>query len=147
MILPQDLALKDREILTCSVNARSARANKPEINDFISTCEPHVLAVQETWGFDTRARGYKCLSNHREKRGGGVSITLKSELKLKLDFRQSDANIEIIVVSNSDIIICNLYRQPKGNIPSFCNELKKILTNYQTEITYHKKWEISILTF
>lgn len=133
LVSPQEFPLKKRELLLASVNARSARANKAELHELIDISKLQILAVQESWGFDTIMKGFKCISNHRASRGGGVTITFKANLKLKLDLKISKPDIELLIVSNEELILANIYRPPKGNVNTFCNEIKSALFTYRTD--------------
>lgn len=112
---------------------RSARANNNEIIDFISLVKPSIIGIQETWGFNVKLQGYSFISNHRPKKGGGVSIIYKNSMKLKLLCKLMTPNTEAVLGCNSNLVIINIYRPPKGDIQMFGKDIKNVLDDLRTD--------------
>ena len=130
---PHKPNLKKHQLLVSSMNVRSARANDLEIIQYIHETEPHCLCLQETWGYNTITQGYSFISNHRPTKGGGVSIVFKNSLKLKLGAKIMSKDLEAILCTNNSLIILNLYRPPKGSVPSMCDMIKEILRPFDSD--------------
>lgn len=136
LLAPQDLKLKPKEKLIISSNVRSARANKNELIDFISTVKPCILGIQETWGYNTKLQDYSFIANHRPKKGekgGGVSITYQNSMKLKPALRIMSSDIAAVTGWKQLLVAINIYRPRKGNFQIFSNEVKKILTDLKND--------------
>jgi hypothetical protein len=129
------------------INARSVQNKLGKIEELITTHDPTLVAVTETWinennfsesdlSFRNNFNVINCPRQSKNKGGGCAILSLKT-ISLKLVHSSSSNNIEIIVVDvilrNPIRVIC-VYRPPNSNL--FASQyLVKSLTNFINERT------------
>jgi len=122
-------------------NIRSAFANYDEFSLLIRQLKkrPTIIILTETWFSPTNILeipNYEGFHTYREdKRGGGVSIYVNSDLSIDplFDISICDEFIESIAIQvtvyNFKIIVVGIYRPPdKANIPTFIDRLTPIIS-------------------
>ena len=107
----------------------NARSLLPELDNIKYNFTPHVniLCFSETWFRPeliselTQIEGYQLIRNDRcRKRGGGICIFMKDEIKYDILSQISDMHIELQAVTikgdnAKKITLLNCYRPPNGN--------------------------------
>jgi exonuclease III len=130
------------------MNCRSLLCNFDDIVDFICSLNNlfDVICMSETWLIQltedqVNITGFTFVGKHRKnKKGGGVGIYVKNELKFKIrnDIISNSENCEIIAIeiinpSTKNTIIISLYRCPGTDIDSFNDVINTISLNIKNE--------------
>ena len=144
-------------MMIVSQNIRSSNANGGKLKDMINFYYPHVICIQETWGSDVLLNNYTTISNHRQGKGGGVSIMAKSDLNLTEFHKLSSPDIEVIMGKLNNHMVMNIYRPPTGNLNGFIKSLTTCVglandTNlelivsgdFNIKLNDHNKWSIAV---
>lgn len=76
--------------------------------------------------------------NRKEKRGGEVSIQVRSSLNAERiqDFSVITIKFEVVAVQNDSNIFCAIYHSPEGNVSGFITFLCQLL-DFVTLKKYH----------
>ena len=133
---------KDRELKCLYLNARSVNNKAEEIAELIVDREADLCFITESWlrGTDGDAMtlqrltptGFSVLHQPRRgtKRGGGVAIIGRDELKMNEFGSESFATFEHMEVrlhTGVELVhICVLYRPPSTSVSTFLDELHLI---------------------
>ena len=139
-----DSNFNNRGISLVHFNARSLKCNFNSICDCINNLNYSfdVIAISETWiddSFDVNyinIDGYNLYHiNRNYKKGGGVALYVKNNLKCKLIVEQSVAHtdlyecvvIELCFEKSKNVIISCIYRAPGSDLDSFSESLDTML--------------------
>ncbi len=147
----QNTVTKNESLSFFHLNIRSARKNLNSLETYLNTIDYgfSIIGLTETWLNTNNAenfnlKGYEHVYNCRqEKRGGGVSLYLKSELQFaeRKDLSKSNSIMESIFVEmdkNSSglgkkVVIGNIYKPPNTDINEFITQLSPILNKISRE--------------
>lgn len=125
-----------RQFSAVHMNTRSLKNKVDTVEALLHSVNAKFDAIifTETWLTSSdsppKFHSYKCESLVRqEKRGGGVAIYIKDNLRYQIidEFTRIDENIESLVIKISNTVVVALYRPPSGNIAEFTNTLDNIL--------------------
>lgn len=144
-ILKNKLSPFKRALTIAHVNAQSIVAHKDDFLEIFSPLNIHVILVSETWLKPTLAsslihlEGYSILRTDRlEKRGGGICMYIKTDLKCKLIYqtpgeyrsRPEFMFVEVSVLGEK-CLLATVYRPPNiGYITDFQDILENLLPRY-----------------
>ena len=102
-----------------------------------------IIVLTETWCGDTATKNsiyqipnYTVIHKTRkEKQGGGLCMFIRNDLNFKLrnDLDKFDSDIETLTIeienrNSKNIVLSGIYRPPQGNINSFKDHLKTIMS-------------------
>jgi hypothetical protein len=132
----------------CHANPGSAAAHIDDINRLFNGVEMHVIAISETWykGWHANKRicipGYRVIRADRKdgRRGGGVAMFIKSNLKFKVLARSSDACcINYLFVElkyhGNDVLVGLVYNPPRiDGLSIYFPILEELYTKYEHSI-------------
>ena len=103
----------------------------------IDWSEYDILAFNEIWAvndFETlKVDGFeiKTIRTRTNRRGGGVIIFAKSNLKTEIiETNFNDGIFEVVGIKVGSTIIVNIYRPPSGNKEIFIEELSSLLESH-----------------
>jgi hypothetical protein len=125
------------------INPGSAVPHIGELNAILNETDLHIVAVSETW-FKTRhtnqqinLSGFRVVRSDRGggRRGGGVALYLKKNLRYKVVAKSSPAStVDYLFVELRlpyPLLICTIYNPPSVNGFSFYgNELEPLVAKY-----------------
>lgn len=122
-----------------SWNARGIRYKTDELFQFLDTYEIDICLLCETWlnpNISIRNQHFCCYRYDRhERRGGGVAVLVRKQIRHKLLGRKNTTNIENIGVQiyhNEDIIdiyACYFPGGGKQHKEYFLSDLRKLTTS------------------
>ena len=130
------------------INCRSLLCNYNEIVDFTLSLNNifDVMCMTETWltqltDDQIDIPGYTFVGkNRRNKRGGGVGIYVKKELKFKTrtDIVSNDETCEIVAIEivnegSRNIVVISLYRPPGTDIEAFNDVINVLCSRVKAE--------------
>ena len=129
-----------RTLLIFYMNVRSLTLEKfVELKDFILERKPSIFNISETWFTEStplylfKIDGYVMISSNRNgKRGGGLVMWIKGDLKYrKLDYDviAADSTYEQLVVKIESFIIVTFYNPPNSRISLLENQWDRLLFN------------------
>ena len=122
-----------------SSNIRSLTKHLTELKTIVSNLETDVIALQEIWNPHA---GYVNINNYQKiemkkrekKRGGGVALYIKKNIKYELHKKLNEIKlekIELIAVNlklkEGNVIVISIYRPPDSDIKQTIKDLDKIL--------------------
>ena len=127
--IPEDEVQKVKcKLLISSVNVRSLLKNGENVNRFINETKTDVLCMQEVWRNDFKKEGYDLHQINREgKRGGGVAILIRSNIKHALTKAKVAHNVEYIQVKVGKEHITSVYIPPMAAAIKAFEELEEEL--------------------
>lgn len=131
LVLPEDLSqclLDGNFTRIFHLNARSVKNKHDVITSFLNRCRVsfEIIMFSETW-YQQDADvlvlpGYKhYFLNRQDKRGGGVSIYVKTSLECELlnTFSGLTSDYDVLSLKIGNYIITVLYRPPSGDFGKF----------------------------
>lgn len=150
---PNDLystSLKDAfDLSIVHLNCRSLIKNHDAVSDLLYSlthCSFTIAAVTETWLHDSISASlidipnYTFIRNDRlDKRGGGVGFYIKHGFcySVRSDLSNISPHFESLFIEvkncKDTVVIGTIYRPPANSIPSFNEDLSKLLTLINTE--------------
>ena len=114
-----------------SQNVRSLGKNVNLLRYMAEKEQPDILCVQETWSVTGSffINGYQkpCFIERKEKRGGGVAVWVKKNIKVEsYDLSKFTENKYEVIITylNNNSAILNIYRPPSGIFSEFLEALK-----------------------
>ena len=127
------------------LNIRSLNKNIENLQNLVCVLKGHfkIIVLTETWCGDTATKNsiyqipnYTVIHKTRkEKQGGGLCMFIRNDLNLKLrnDLDKFDSDIETLSIeienrNSKNIVLSGIYRPPRGNINSFKDHLKTIMS-------------------
>ena len=123
-----------------STNIRSLTKHLTELKTIVSNLETDIIALQEIWNPHA---GYVSINNYHKiemkkrenKRGGGVALYIKKDIKYELHKKLNEINLEKIELiaatlklKEGNVIVISIYRPPDSDIKLTIKDLDKILT-------------------
>ena len=138
--------LADKTFSIFHLNIRSLSKNIDNLQNLVSILKGHfkVIVLTETWCRDTASKNsllqipnYTVIHTTRgdDKQGGGVCMFVRNDLNFKLrnDLDRFDSDIETLSIeienrNSKNIIITGIYRPPRGNINTFQEHSKTIMS-------------------
>lgn len=137
-----DLLASKRHFCIAHLNVRSLDKNGPSLNNLLDEVNQNIdiLTLSEIWGNynDFKHPAYQplTLKLRNNKRGGGVGIMIKNDIKFSTvnEMTMLNNNIEILTVkiqdNNGTRLISSLYRPPiqtSTDINNFISEITNVL--------------------
>ena len=127
------------------LNIRSLNKNIENLQNLVSVLKGHfkIIVLTETWCGDTATKNsiyqipnYTVIHKTRkEKQGEGLCMFIRNDLNFKLrnDLDKFDSGIETLSIeienrNSKNIVLSAIYRPPRGNINSFKDHLKTIMS-------------------
>ena len=126
----------------CHINSRSLCRNFNNLSLFLSTLsmQPSIIGISETWLNDDSPQplcnldNYEFINkNRKNKRGGGVDLFIRSDIRYKRrpDLKVNNVSIESVLIEiqnyNSIILFGVIYRPPGQQTDDFFHLLLKYL--------------------
>ena len=140
--LPTELGDENIKNAILFQNVRSLTANYNKLVHDLSLLKesPIVIAMQETWKpkhTHTKMIGFHNLINiarPKNKRGGGVGFFINNNYDYQtINVTQSEHLEQACTyISNINSYILNIYRPPRGDIPTFITQLKETIKTIKT---------------
>jgi hypothetical protein len=129
----------------CQLNPGSAAAHIDDINALFDKVDMHVICITETWykGWHTNKRisipGFKIIRADRKdgRRGGGVAMYVRSDLKCKILAKSTDAcaiNYLFVEIKfhGHDCLVGLIYNPPRvDGLPIFAPILEEFYPKYE----------------
>ena len=127
------------------LSIRSLNKNIENLHNLVSVFKGHfkIIVLTETWCRDTATKdsiyqipNYTVIHKIRkETPGGGLCMFIRNDLNFKLrnDLDKFDSDIETLSIeieirNSKNIVLSGIYRPPRGNINSFKDHLKTIMS-------------------
>ena len=121
------------------INPGSLKSHLSEVSSLIDGVELHILAVSETWFTDKmndnllKIPGFNLIRHDRKKkRGGGVALYVRSNLKVKTLFKsRSNAFVEFLTIEidngKGNKLVFSVVYNPPAN--SRLDSLRRVMTD------------------
>ena len=131
--------IRNHKYSVLSTNIRSLTKHLTELKTIVSNIETDVIALQEIWNPHA---GYVSINNYHKiemkkrekKRGGGVALYIKKDIKYELHKKLNEINLEKIELiaatlklNEGNVIVISIYRPPDSDIKLTIKDLDKIL--------------------
>ena len=131
--------IKKHQYSIFSTNIRSLTKHLTELKTIVSNVETDVIALQEIWnphaGYVNIQNYHKIEMKKREKkRGGGVALYIKKDIKYELHKQLNEIKLEKIELiaatlklKEGNVIVISIYRPPDSDMKLTIKDLDKIL--------------------
>ena len=153
---------KEQGFHICHINCRSIRNKIDDCTIMFDSCNMDIITVSESWleekdissefafiGFKMYRWDRSWEENGKTKVGGGLLMYVKNQyVVLEEEFLPKKSTIDIEITSlivkrngAKNILLLNIYRPPQGNVHTFWDEMKDIISN----IPHINRYELYIL--